>query len=90
MWRLINNFWENGVLVCKAADCFGFPFKAGCGITQGGNISTTIFHLMVDSVICEWELLLIIHSIPLGDIRTLVAIFYADVGLIASRNPKIL
>ena len=43
---------------------------------------------MVDAVICEWEGLLIIRHIPLGEIRTLVAIFYAEDGLIAARNPK--
>ena len=43
---------------------------------------------MVDAVICEWEGLLIIRHIPLGEIRTLVAIFYAEDDLIAARNPK--
>ena len=33
---------------------------------------------------------MIIRRIPLGEIRTLIAIFYADDGLIASRNPKTL
>ena len=31
--RLIKAFWDNGVLVCKAAGCFGLPFKAGRGVT---------------------------------------------------------
>ena len=46
--------------------------------------------MMVDAVIREWERLLAARHIPLGEIRTLVAIFYADDGLIASRAPKTL
>ena len=53
-------------------------------------MSPTIFNMMVDAVIREWERLLIIRNIPLGEIRTLIAIFYADDGLIAARNPKTL
>ena len=53
-------------------------------------MSPTIFNLMVDAIIREWERLLIIRRIPLGEIRTLIAIFYADDGLIAARDPKTL
>ena len=76
--RLIKAFWDNGVLVCKAAGFFGLPFRAGRGVTQGGPVSPTIFNLMVDAIIREWERLLIIRRIPLGEIRTLIAMFYAD------------
>ena len=86
----IKAFWDNGVLVCKAAGCFGFPFKAGRSVAQGGPVSPTIFNLMVDAIIREWEQLLIIRRIPLGQIRTLIAVFHTDNRLIASRNPKTL
>ena len=45
---------------------------------------------MVNAIIREWERLLAIRRIPLGEIRTLVAIFYADDGLVVSHNPKTL
>ena len=64
--------------------CFGLPFKAGRGVTQCGPISLTIFNLMVDAVIREWECLLIIRHIPLSMIRTCVAIFYAGNRVITS------
>ena len=83
-------FWDNVVLVCKAAVCYGLPFKAGRRVTQGGPVFPTIFNLMVDAIIREWERLLILRRIPLGEIRTLIAIFYADDGPIASRSPKTL
>ena len=88
--RLIRHFWDNGILVCKASSCYGALFKARRGVTQGGPVSPTIFNLMVDAVIREWERLLILKDIPLGQVRVLVAIFYADDGLIASRDPAVL
>jgi hypothetical protein len=51
-------------------------------------VSPTIFNLMVDAVIREWERLLLLKGIPLGKIRELVAVFYTDDGLIAARSPK--
>ena len=86
--RLIKAFWDNGVLVCKAPGCFGLPFKAGRGVTQDSLVSPTIFNLMVDAIIREWERLLIIRRISLGKIRTPIAAFYVDDGLIASCSPK--
>ena len=41
---------------------------------------------MVDAILREWERQLILEGIPLGQVRVLVAIFYADDGLIAARN----
>ena len=74
-----------------AAGCFGLPSKAGRGVTQGGPVFPTIFKLVVDAVIREWERLLAIHHNPLDKICTLlVAIFYAVGGIIAARNLKTL
>ena len=88
--RLIQRFWDKGVLVCKASGCYGDPFKARRGVTQGGPVSPTIFNLMVDAVIREWERLLLLEGYPLGQVRVLVSIFYADNGLIAARDPEVL
>ena len=74
-----------------AAGCFGLPFKAGRRVTQGGPVSSTIFKLVVDTVIRELERLLAIRRNPLGKICTLlVTMFYANGGLIAARNLKTL
>ena len=88
--RLIQRFWDGSVLVCRASGCYGEPFKARRGVTQGGPVSPTIFNLMVDAVIREWERQLLLEGLPLNQVRVLVAIFYADNGLIAARNPKTL
>ena len=49
--RLIQRFWDQGILICRASGCYGEPFKAKRGVTQGGPVSPTIFNLMVDAVI---------------------------------------
>ena len=86
--RLIQCFWDKDVLVCKASSCYGELFKARRGVTQGGPVSPTIFNLMVDAVIREWERLLLLKGTPLGQVRVLVSIFYADDGLIASQHQE--
>ena len=86
--RLIERFWDQGILVCKSSGCFGSPFKAQRGVTQGGPVSPAIFNLVVDAVVCKWERLLLLEGIPANDVRAFRAVFYADNGLIAARNPK--
>ena len=51
--RLIQRFWDGSVLVCRASGCYGEPFKARRGVTQGGGVSPAIFNLMVDAFIQE-------------------------------------
>ena len=85
---MVKSFWDGATLVCKASGCYGTPFKAKRGVTQGGPASPTIFNIMVDAILRKWERQLILEGIPLGQVRVLVAIFYADDGLIAARNSK--
>jgi hypothetical protein len=54
MIRLIQNFWRNAVLVCRVSDNYGSPFCAGCGMTQGGPLSTKLFDILVDAVARKW------------------------------------
>jgi hypothetical protein len=87
--RLIANFWEGGQLYCRAARYFGRAFKAKRGITQGDPLSPTIFNLMVDAVVRAW--LMEVHgTMTFDDVRRLLAVFYADDGLIVARNPAVL
>jgi hypothetical protein len=90
MLRLIEFFWENAELVCRANGRFGEPFKAHRGVTQGGPVSPKIFNIMVDAIVREWIRILVgdeAASDGLKDaIRLLLAIFYADDGYIASRD----
>ena len=88
--RLINAFCEQEVLVCKAAGFYSRIFRATRGVTQGGPLSPTIFNLMVDAIVREWVRLMELEGFDTANIRTIVAVFYADDGLIAARDPKTL
>ena len=89
-FRLIQRFWDKGILICRASGCYGEPFKAKRGVTQDRPVSPTIFNLMVDAVIWEWERQLLLKGFTLNKVCVLVAIFYADDCLIASRDHKTL
>ena len=51
MCRLIRHFWDEANNVCRASGNYGTPFKAGCGVTQGGPLSAKLFNIMVDAVV---------------------------------------
>ena len=88
--RLIRTFWSKAILVCRASGYHGSPFSAERGVTQGGPLSPTIFNIMVDAIVREWVRQMELLGIDAADIRTIVAVFYADDGLVAAREPKVL
>ncbi len=49
--RLQNSFWENAKLVCRTGGCYGSPFAAKRGITQGVPLSLLMFNMCVDAVV---------------------------------------
>ena len=91
---LIERFWALALLVCKAGGYFGAPFKALRGVTQGGPLSPRIFNLIVDAVIREWLRQVLGKRVAADGIETqirlLLAAFYADDGLVQSRDPEFL
>ena len=52
--RLVARFWRDAELVCQASGCYGRPFRARRGVTQGGPLVPIIFNLMVDAIVQEW------------------------------------
>jgi hypothetical protein len=52
--RLICNFWQDTILVCRVAGNYDMAFKAGSGLTQGSPLSAKLFNIMVDAVVPEW------------------------------------
>jgi len=102
MLALIAHFWEKAELACRAEGNFGRIFKADRGVTQGGPLSPKIFNILVDAVVREWLRQLFGDKVArdgfdaLGPdeeqrlIRLFVALFYADDGYIASRDPELL
>ena len=68
------------------------PFNAYRGVTQGGPLSPKIFNFVVDAVVRE------LLRVSLGEdearngigerFREIIAIFYANDGLLALRSPE--
>ena len=91
MLRVIRYFWDHAVLVCHAGGVLGEPFRARRGVTQGGPLSPRIFDTMVDAIVREWLRRTIgdgAMAAGIGEeIRSFLAAFYADDGLIQSRDP---
>ena len=52
--RLLEHFWDEAEMVCRAGGCYGKPFKAHRGVTQGGPFSPRVFNVMVDAIVREW------------------------------------
>ena len=52
--RVIRRFWTHTKLVCRTGGCYGDPFTAHRGVTQGGPLSSLIFNVVVDAVVREW------------------------------------
>ena len=53
MRQLIRLFWDEATNECQASGNYGAPFKAGCGVTQGGPLLAKLFNIMVDAVVRE-------------------------------------
>ena len=95
MLRLIRNFWETAMNVCRAKGNYGRPSKAGHGVTQGGTLSAKLFNILIDAVVREWMRLM---RKMLDDsngqlavrVKELFAIFYVDDGYIALRDAEFL
>ena len=89
--RLVSRFWNNGVLYFRATGHYGQTFHARRGVTQGGSLSPTIFNLMVDAVVREWERQLVAgrgRRLEPEDVRELFGCFYADNGMVAVHDLK--
>jgi hypothetical protein len=91
MIRLIRGYWRDAIMVCQAAGYYRTAFKAGRGVTQGGQLSAKLFNILVDAVVWEWMRQLEQDSnYKEGEIvefmATFFAIFYVDDAYLASRD----
>ena len=91
MLRLIERFWAEAKLVCRASGVYGATFSAGRGVTQGRPLSPKLFNILVDAIVREWMMQLFgdtaLEAIPPDQSRLLLAVFYADDAYLASRDP---
>ena len=85
--RLFSRFWRESQMVCRAAGFYGTLFKARRSVTQGGHLLLTIFNLIVNVIVCEWEQQLTKKGLVFDNVRRLFACFYANNGLLTACKP---
>ena len=79
-------------MVARAGGYFGTGFKGARGVTQGNPLSTTIFNVVVDAVVCHWVTLAVEEAETRGgrglEGRHQAALFYTDNGMVALSDPR--
>jgi hypothetical protein len=90
--QLLRRFWDRQLVVAKQGGHFGAAFPATRGVTQGDIVSPTIFNIVVDATVRYWLTLVLDDGSEFEGLgRTVqeqLVLFYADDGLLASRNPE--
>ena len=89
--KLLHQYWEKQEVVPKPGKFFGRTLHIERGVTQGDPVSTTIFNIVVDSVVRAFLLVVFLpqeanHGFgwSVGEHKIC---FYADDGKIDGRNP---
>jgi retron-type reverse transcriptase len=77
----MQKIWDNDCIIPKQRQYFGKSFKAEQGVRQGDIISPTLFNIMLDAVIREYNNTARIDN-------TAIIQFYADNGFIASPDHR--
>jgi retron-type reverse transcriptase len=75
--KIIEKIWKNDKLIPKQNKLFGKPIFATRGVRQGDIMSPTLFNIMIDAVIRNYE-----ARARINDKTTIQ--FYADNGFIGS------
>jgi exonuclease III len=83
--RIISKVWDGDTMVPKQAGYYGNPFRANRGVRQGDIMSPTIFNIVVDAIIRDWDIRMGTNR---GERRETETQFYADDGLISGNDPK--
>ena len=56
---LLQRYWERLKMVTRMGGYYGAPFCEERGVTQGDPLLPTIFNVVVDTVVCHWESLVV-------------------------------
>ena len=90
MLRLLHQYWDQQQVVARQGGYHGDPFEVTRGLTQGDIPSPTIFNVVVDAIVRYWLSLVVDDGSKADGLGMMVqewlVLFYADDGLIASRN----
>ena len=78
-------------MVARAGVYYGEAFKGDKGVTQGDQLSPTIFNVVVDAVVRHWIEGLVAETADKGETgregRHRSEVFYADDGMVVSSDP---
>lgn len=92
MLRLLRQYWDQQQVVARQGGYHGDPFEVTRGLTQGDIPSPTIFNIVVDAIVRYWLSLVVDDGSEVDGLGMTVqewlVLFYADDGLIASRNAE--
>jgi len=81
--RILQNFWVTHTIIPQQKECYGEPFPAVRGVTQGDIVSPTIFNIVISAVLYHWY-----WSMAAQGFDTTTLRFYADDGLLADSNAR--
>jgi len=91
MLTLIALQWDKMQVIPKQADFFGIPFYQDSGQITGSILGPLIFNIVVDLVVRYWMTIMVDDggtSAMTGlTVKECLLLFYANDGMIASRDP---
>ena len=85
--RIIQNIWEDDVLIPKQQMYYGKPFTTQRGVKQGDIVSPTLFNIIIDAVVRHT--LYQIYGDGINIDNTMIQ-FYADDGIILGENYELI
>ena len=80
--RFLEHTWLNDTMVPRQAGYHGRPFVAERGVRAGDVISPTVFNVLVDAILRQWEYAH--RPTPLSEL----ALFYVDDGAITGTDAQ--
>ena len=80
--RFLELTWLRDTMVPRQAGYYGRPFVAERGVRAGDVISPTVFNVLVDAVLRQWDYAH--RPTPVEE----MALFYVDDGAIAGTDPR--
>ena len=89
--RLLQTYWRWLTMLSRAGGYYRTAFQGVRGVTQGDPLSSTIFNVVADAVVHNWEIVVVAGAEERGELekegRHQATLFYADDGMVASSEP---
>ena len=89
LW-LLQQFWDQLVMVVRVSGYYTTSFKMLWGVTQGVPVSPKVFNILVDVVVRNWITVLVEKAPGVEGfnraVNWMAALFYANYGLLVSNQ----